>query len=119
MMSEVNYILKNGRVVDVNRNIDEVMDLGIQNGKMADPAKVKNPIVVDCKDKVIAPGFIDVHVHLRQPGNTSAANCLKYSIAPGVSAAGLVLGIGTIAVNPPAAAASVPVLTVSAAVLPG
>ena len=72
MMSEVNYILKNGRVVDVNRNIDEVMDLGIQNGKMADPAKVKNPIVVDCKDKVIAPGFIDVHVHLRQPGNTAA-----------------------------------------------
>ena len=71
-MSEINYILKNGHVVDVNRGIDEVMDLGVANGKMVDPAKVKNPVVIDCSNKVVAPGFIDVHVHLRQPGNTAA-----------------------------------------------
>lgn len=71
-MSKKNYILKNGHVVDVNRGIDEIMDLGILNGVMTDPAKVKNPIIIDCKGKVLSPGFIDIHVHLRQPGNNAA-----------------------------------------------
>ena len=50
----------------------------------------------------------------------SVAMCRRrYSIWPELSAAGLVLGIGTMAVKPPAAAARVPVAMVSAAVLPG
>ena len=66
------YILKNVRVVDPNRNIDEVMDLGIENGVMADPATLKDAEVIDLTGKIAAPGFMDIHVHLRQPGNTAA-----------------------------------------------
>lgn len=66
------YILKNVRVVDPNRNIDEVMDLGIENGLMADPASLKDAEVIDLTGKIAAPGFMDIHVHLRQPGNTAA-----------------------------------------------
>ena len=66
------YILKNVRVVDLNRNIDEVMDLGIANGVMADPATLKDAEVIDLTGKIAAPGFMDIHVHLRQPGNTAA-----------------------------------------------
>ena len=66
------YILKNVRVVDPNRNIDEVMDLGIENGVMADPATLKNAEIIDLTGKIAAPGFMDIHVHLRQPGNTAA-----------------------------------------------
>ena len=66
------YILKNVRVVDPNRNIDEVMDLGIENGVMADPAALEDAEIIDLSGKIAAPGFIDIHVHLRQPGNTAA-----------------------------------------------
>lgn len=66
------YILKNVRVVDPNRNIDEVMDLGIENGVMVDPATLKDAEVIDLTGKIAAPGFMDIHVHLRQPGNTAA-----------------------------------------------
>ncbi len=66
------YILKNVRVVDPNRNIDEVTDLGIANGVMADPATLKDAEVIDLTGKIAAPGFMDIHVHLRQPGNTAA-----------------------------------------------
>ena len=66
------YILKNVRVVDPNRNIDEVMDLGIANGVMADPATLKDAEIIDLTGKIAAPGFMDIHVHLRQPGNTAA-----------------------------------------------
>ena len=66
------YILKNVRVVDPNRNIDEITDLGIENGVMADPATLKNAEIIDLSGKIAAPGFMDIHVHLRQPGNTAA-----------------------------------------------
>lgn len=76
------YILKNVRVVDPNRNIDEVMDLGIENGVMADPAALEDAEIIDLSGKIAAPGFIDIHVHLRQPGNTAAE-----TIASGTEAA--------------------------------
>ena len=79
-MSEM--ILRGGRVVDPGRGLDCVMDLGIADGKMADPATLKNPEVIDVTGKVVTPGLIDVHVHLRQPGNTMAE-----TIATGTMAA--------------------------------
>ena len=57
-------IYKGARVIDPARNIDKVMDIGVENGVFADPATLKDAEVVD--------GFIDLHVHLRQPGKTDA-----------------------------------------------
>ena len=65
-------IFKGARVIDPARNIDKIMDIGVDNGVFADPAKLKNPEVVDLTGYVLAPGFIDMHVHLRQPGKTGA-----------------------------------------------
>jgi len=67
-----NYILKGGRVVDPSRNIDAVMDIGVSNGIFSEPEKVPSPKIINVKNLVVAPGFIDIHVHLRQPGKTSA-----------------------------------------------
>ena len=78
----MNYILKNARIIDPGRGIDAVGDIGIENGLVADPGKVGKPKVMDLAGKVLTPGFIDLHVHLRQPGNTMAE-----TIASGTAAA--------------------------------
>ena len=65
-------IFKGARVIDPARNIDQVMDIGVDNGVFADPATLKNAEIIPLEGYVLAPGFIDVHVHLRQPGKTGA-----------------------------------------------
>lgn len=65
-------IYRGARVIDPARNIDKVMDIGVENGVFADPATLKDAEVVDLAGYVLAPGFIDLHVHLRQPGKTDA-----------------------------------------------
>ncbi|PYO41337.1 MAG: dihydroorotase [Gemmatimonadetes bacterium] len=66
-------VLRGGRVIDPSRNLDEPADVLIQDGKVAgvgrglgapDGAEVR-----DVRDRVVAPGLVDVHVHLREPGN--------------------------------------------------
>ena len=76
------YLLKNCRLIDPVRNLDTRADLGVAEGRMADPGKLKNPEVIDLAGKIASPGFMDLHVHLRQPGNTAAE-----TIATGTSAA--------------------------------
>jgi dihydroorotase len=82
MTAKNGYILKGGRVVDPARGIDAIMDIGVSNGKIVNPSKIKNPEVIKVKKLVVAPGFTDMHVHLRQPGNTAAE-----TIATGTMAA--------------------------------
>ncbi len=65
-------IYRNARVVDPVRNIDRVMDVGVENGLFADPATLQDAEIVDLSGYILAPGFIDLHVHLRQPGKTDA-----------------------------------------------
>lgn len=79
-MSE--YILKNARVIDPGSNVDSIGDIGVSGKIIEAPEKLKKPQVIDLKGKVLSPGFIDLHVHLRQPGNTQAE-----TIATGTAAA--------------------------------
>ena len=65
-------ILKNARVIDPVRGIDSVGDIAVSNGVIIEAAEARDPEVYDLSGKVVSPGFIDVHVHLRQPGNTAA-----------------------------------------------
>ncbi len=64
--------IKGGRVIDPANGIDKVQDLYILNGKIAssESAKKNRSRVreIDAKGKIVCPGFIDLHVHLRQPG---------------------------------------------------
>lgn len=76
-----NLHFKNGRVIDPANNIDEVRDLFVIDGKIA-PHPAPNAEVIDATDLVVAPGLIDIHVHLREPGQTH-----KETIASGTAAA--------------------------------
>ena len=65
-------LLTGGRIVDPSQGLDAVGDLLLQDGvvvsvggTIAGPDGVRR---VDCAGLVVAPGMIDVHVHLREPG---------------------------------------------------
>jgi dihydroorotase len=65
-------LIRGGRVIDPSRNTDEVSDLLLQEGKVEavgrDLGTPDEAELVDAAGKVVAPGLIDLHVHLREPG---------------------------------------------------
>lgn len=64
-------LIKNGRVVDPSTNCDETLDILIDVGKIVDlkpRIEAKGVETIDASRLVVAPGFIDMHVHLREPG---------------------------------------------------
>ena len=84
-MSHV-LLLKGGRVVDPSQKLDEKLDVLLVDGRVAKLGKrVRAPEharVEDCKGLVVSPGLIDVHVHLREPGEEH-----KETIATGAASA--------------------------------
>jgi dihydroorotase len=67
----VKLLIKNGRVVDPASKIDETLDILIDKGKIVDLKALINAEgakTIDASRLVVAPGFIDMHVHLREPG---------------------------------------------------
>jgi len=77
-----------GRLVDPAAGIDELKDILLIDGRVAEiagPGKLKGKNgaqVLDAKGLVVAPGLIDIHVHLREPGQA-----YKETIATGTAAA--------------------------------
>lgn len=63
-------LIKNGRVIDPANKIDEVCDVWIADGKVAGVGKFsgKAAQTIDAKGLIVCPGLIDMHVHLREPG---------------------------------------------------
>ena len=69
-------LISNGRLIDPANQRDEVSDLLIEKGKIAAIAKpgqipeqdAENAKVLDATGQIVAPGFIDMHVHFREPG---------------------------------------------------
>ncbi len=65
-------LIKNGRVCDPFSSLDEERDVLVEDGKIKDVAKniqsSQNTEVIDAKGKVVMPGLVDMHVHLRDPG---------------------------------------------------
>lgn len=64
-------LIKNGRVIDPDSGQDGVLDLLIEDGRIValDRAiEVTDAKVRDASGLIVAPGFLDIHVHLREPG---------------------------------------------------
>jgi dihydroorotase len=64
-------ILRQGRIVDPSQKLDKVADLGIEDGRVAEIAlriRKKGRKEIDVRGLLVLPGFIDMHVHLREPG---------------------------------------------------
>ena len=90
-------LIKNGRVVDPSRHFDQVADVLLADGKVAAIAKritEKADEVIEAKGLVVSPGLIDMHVHLREPGNAE-----EETIASG-SAAAVAGGFTSVACMP-------------------
>jgi len=65
-------LIKNGRLIDPANNIDKTADVLVENGKIAaiGAVNVSDIQIIDASGMWIMPGFIDLHVHFREPGQT-------------------------------------------------
>ncbi len=64
-------VIRGGRLVDPARGIDAVTDVAIRDGRVIDVGTVVDTSgvrVIDARGLVVAPGFVDLHAHLREPG---------------------------------------------------
>ncbi len=66
-------LIQNARVMDPKTNTDKVADVLVEDGKIKEIGIV--PVtdemeIIDANGLILAPGFIDVHVHFRDPGQT-------------------------------------------------
>jgi dihydroorotase len=72
MSSSKSLLVKSGRLVDPESRRDEVVDLLIRGGRIASVARrIRKPAgaeVLNARGKVVVPGLVDMHVHLREPG---------------------------------------------------
>ena len=65
-----NLLLQNGRVIDPSQGMDRVTNLLVADGQIAayDATPTGQETVIDVAGMIVAPGLIDMHVHLREPG---------------------------------------------------
>lgn len=81
-------VIRNGHLIDPAAGVDAPKDILLKDGKVAEiagPGKLKGvngTEAIDATGLVVAPGLIDIHVHLREPGQT-----YKETIATGTAAA--------------------------------
>src|SRR5947207_10651428 len=65
-------ILRHGRIMDPANRRDETSDVIIANGRVAGQSAIRNQKSaieeIDATGLIVAPGLIDMHVHLREPG---------------------------------------------------
>ncbi|MFC1517041.1 dihydroorotase [Candidatus Margulisiibacteriota bacterium] len=78
-------LIKNGLVVDpLNKINKKQLDILVKEGRIAKigkELKEKDIPVFDAKDKLVVPGFIDMHVHLREPGHEEKETILTGTMA--------------------------------------
>jgi len=75
--------LRGGRVIDPARSIDETRDIHVLDGQIVEALPPgATPEIIDASRLVVTPGLIDIHVHLREPGQSA-----KETIATGTRAA--------------------------------
>lgn len=78
-------LIRGGRVVDPSSRLDARADVLVEDGRISqigEGLKAKGAEIIDASGCVVAPGFIDLHTHLREPGRED-----KETIATGAQAA--------------------------------
>jgi dihydroorotase len=78
-------LIKSGRVIDPANKIDGILDVLIENGKISQLKKeisAQADKIIDASAKIVMPGIVDMHVHLREPGRED-----KETVFSGTSAA--------------------------------
>jgi len=80
----VRLLIKNGRVIDPASGTDDTLDILLDRGKIADikPKIEQDGLkIIDASRLVVAPGFIDMHVHLREPGQEDKETIMTGALA--------------------------------------
>ncbi|WP_245919116.1 dihydroorotase [Melittangium boletus] len=92
-MSSRTTLLRRGRVIDPRHGVDGVRDVLVRDGLVAEvsetPLNVPDAQVVDAEGRWVLPGFIDLHVHLREPGEEGKETILtgcRSAVAGGFTA---------------------------------
>src|SRR5688572_33445999 len=78
-------LIKGGRVVDPAQGLDDDRDVLLAEGQVKEVGRkvaARGAEVLDARGRVVCPGFIDLHTHLREPGRQD-----KETIATGTRAA--------------------------------
>jgi len=68
--SSGSILIEGGRVIDPSQGLDRVTNLLIEDGRIAAYAAIASGSeqVIDAHGRIVSPGLIDMHVHLREPG---------------------------------------------------
>jgi len=77
------YLIKNGRVIDPANKVDDIIDILISGGKIEKTGKglSDKAETVDAKGMIVAPGLVDMHTHLREPGREDEETVLTGTLA--------------------------------------
>jgi dihydroorotase len=78
-------LIKGGTIIDPSQEVEEIADLFVENGRVSEIGKelhTEGAEIFNASGLKVSPGFIDLHVHLREPGEE-----YKETIASGVKAA--------------------------------
>jgi dihydroorotase len=91
-------LVRGGRVVDPSEGLDALLDVRVRAGRIFEIGEHlvadADEAIVDAANCIVAPGFVDMHVHFREPGQTH-----KETIATGAAAA-VAGGFTTVACMP-------------------
>jgi dihydroorotase len=78
-------LIRGGRVIDPARGADGVADVYLEDGKVAGVGRSlgspDDALIIDAGGKVVSPGLIDLHVHLREPGQEDLETVASGSMA--------------------------------------
>jgi len=80
----VRLLIRNGRVIDPSSGLDETLDVLIAEGKIVSvEPRIEgvDAAVIDASRLVVAPGFIDMHTHVREPGQEKKEDIVSASRA--------------------------------------
>ena len=81
--------INNVHIIDPDNNVDEIGDIFIKNGIFADPGTAEGNVhIINGEGLTAVPGLVDLHVHLRDPGQTQKEDIIsgcKAAAAGGVT----------------------------------